>query len=158
MKKSTLLSLATAGAIVATSVGTFAAWDQMSIEKQGTVEISKPVTMTMDDLATFTASRQKGELNAENAPTYSQDVTFNVTNVPTEAEENYEIKVEAKVYDKGTSNVATNINAVATPAEGDATTVSGAHKYTVTVTPDENVTATEYDVKVTASIEAKVKQ
>ena len=37
MKKSTLLSFVTAGAIVATSVGTYAAWDTLEATVGGTV-------------------------------------------------------------------------------------------------------------------------
>lgn len=53
MKKSTLLSLATAGAIVATSVGTFAAWDQMSAVSSESITLNygTPVSTTVASVA-----------------------------------------------------------------------------------------------------------
>lgn len=49
MKKSTLLSLATAGAIVATSVGTFAAWDTLDAVSSNamTIRYGEPVVLSI---------------------------------------------------------------------------------------------------------------
>ena len=45
MKKSTLLSLLTAGAVIATSAGTFAAWDTTEATSSGELSFDSPVTI-----------------------------------------------------------------------------------------------------------------
>ena len=56
MKKSTLLSFVTAGAIVATSVGTYAAWDTLEATVGGTVNFGNPVTVSTDASAAYTTT------------------------------------------------------------------------------------------------------
>ena len=51
MKKTTILSLATAVAVVATSAGTYAAWDTVEVSKAASVTFSKPVEVALDDLS-----------------------------------------------------------------------------------------------------------
>lgn len=153
MKKSTLLSLATVGTIVATSIGTFAAWDTLSVAEKGNVTITAPVTMSMNALSTFTSSREAGVLDADVAPTYTQDVTFEVASLPTDAEGKYKLEVTPVVYNKGTTTIATGITAGADKASSDINDkIEGSHTYTVTVTPTDQASATEYDVEVTAKI------
>lgn len=64
MKKSTLLSLATAGAIVATSAFTFAAWDTLDVKQSVSLTYGKPVVVSMDAL-TVTDNKALGGLNGE---------------------------------------------------------------------------------------------
>ena len=156
MKKSTFLSLATAGAIVATSVGTFAAWDTMSATGKGSVRIDKPVTMTFEDFGELTKTREAGVLDENNAPSYTKDVQFAVSEVPSEAETKYNLVVTSKVYNKGTEIEATGISSEVSKAVSDEnTSINGDHTYKVTVTPDSNSISTEYDVEITAKIVEK---
>lgn len=55
MKKTTLLSLFTAGAIVATTAGTYAAWDATSVESGARLELTKGRTLAMENV-TFDSS------------------------------------------------------------------------------------------------------
>lgn len=145
MKKSTLLSFATAAAIVVTSAGTYAAWDTLDATKTATVTIDKPVVVTMEDMAEFDkATTELGSL-----PSYTQDVTFNVADFPTEAEATYELTVEA------TSNQSEKVTVSAEKAASDLNTkIDGTHTYTVTVTPKDGVDAggTQANVTVKAEI------
>lgn len=153
MKKSMLLSFVTAGAIIATSVGTYAAWDTLEISNVADVTIESPVTMSMPNFENFTTTRETGKLNGDSAPTYTQDVTFTVENVPDDAKQNYKLEVKPMVLVDGTETEATGIKAVAENKTPSDTSINGTHTYTVTVTPeDASVTAGTYDVKVTAKI------
>ena len=87
MKKSTLLSLLTAGAVIATSAGTFAAWDQTTATVTGELTIDKPVTVTVSALSL----ERDGGLS-QNAPTYKGEVTVEAKDLPaTVTGDNYEI-------------------------------------------------------------------
>lgn len=55
MKKSTLLSLLTAGAVIATSAGTFAAWDQTTATASSNVTINTRVKTEVATNLSFTA-------------------------------------------------------------------------------------------------------
>ena len=157
MKKSMLLSFVTAGAIIATSVGTYAAWDQMDVSKVGELTIDKPVTMAMADLASFASTREAGTLDSANAPSYTQDVSFTVNSMPTDAESKYELNVNAAVYKDGTTETVNGFNVEVNKATSDTNDkIEGSHTYTVKVTPTDNTLEDiNYDVKVTASIDTK---
>lgn len=73
MKKSTLLSLATAGAIVATSAFTFASWDQLDDSKTVNLSYADPVVVTVADLT------QLGDLGDTINGKSSVDITVPVT-------------------------------------------------------------------------------
>lgn len=82
MKKSTLLSFVTAGAIVATSVGTYAAWDTLEVKTEG-------VTMNYAEGVVVSVNAQPSELtgtlggiNGTNEATST--FTINVAGIPTE--------------------------------------------------------------------------
>lgn len=55
MKKSTILTFATAAAIVATSAGTFATWDTLSASQTVTLTYADPVVVSMKTLTAPTA-------------------------------------------------------------------------------------------------------
>lgn len=74
-KKSTLLSLATAAAIVATTFGTYAVWDTLTSETSQTVSIAKP-SVTVN--ATSTTLVENDSVGA-NTVDYSTTATFNIT-------------------------------------------------------------------------------
>lgn len=76
MKKSTLLSFATAGAIVVTSAGTYAAWDSLTDETTANITFRNPVTVTVNP--SYTLGETVSELGT--LPTAEGTVTFTVSN------------------------------------------------------------------------------
>lgn len=76
MKKSKLLSMLTAGAVVCTTFGTFAAWDTLEGTTSATITVAnKKVAVTVDAL-TFDA----GDDTAANQIVYKGTVGFDITN------------------------------------------------------------------------------
>ena len=73
MKKTTILSLATAVAVVATSAGTYAAWDTLEVFKAARVTFSKPVEVALDELS-FETTDALGSTRLA-----SDDITITVT-------------------------------------------------------------------------------
>ena len=76
MKKSTLLSFATAGAIVVTSAGTYAAWDTLTDDTTADITFRNPVTVTVNP--TYELTEASSALDT--LPTASGTVKFNVEN------------------------------------------------------------------------------
>lgn len=74
-KKSTLLSLATAAAIVATTFGTYAVWDTLGSETSQTVSIATP-SVTVN--ATSTTLVENDSVGADTVD-YSTTATFDIT-------------------------------------------------------------------------------
>lgn len=74
-KKSTLLSLATAAAIVATTFGTYAVWDQMDATAEGTAKIASPSVAVTAENITLTPNDVIGNNSIE----YTGTATFNIT-------------------------------------------------------------------------------
>ncbi|MCR0271452.1 hypothetical protein MKA31_05060 [[Clostridium] innocuum] len=159
MKKSTLLSLLTAGAVIATSAGTFAAWDQTKAEKTATLALDKPVEVS------FAASDL--ELNTTRSigtdPIYTGTTIVNVKDVPSGADASYEIKYDAKVYKSNdaskTALTGFTVTAEETPT---AASLTDPHTVSVTVTPGDDAAVkklatdgTELTVEVTAELASK---
>lgn len=136
MKKSTILTFATAAAIVATSAGTFAAWDQTSAETAAkTLTVGQPVVLSTGDLSNFTedSSRTLGV-----APTYTSQVTFNVQDDQKLAKK---LTLTPSLKDADDKPVDTTRAKVELSQSDDAA---------FTGTVDTNISATNtYDVKVT---------
>lgn len=155
MKKSTLLSLATAGAIVMTSVGTYALWDTTKVDTTGTLGFEAPVTLTATNL-TFDEQTTR-TLNVK--PVASSEVTFTVTDTKKRATE---LDLSAKVKNGGTDvtdKVEVTFEKDGTALANDKDTslaAGGANKYTVKVTPTDAATSTELsgnlDVTVTGEL------
>lgn len=76
MKKYKLLSLLTAIAIVITTTCTYAAWDSLSAETDGSVTFRNPVTVTVNQ--NYTLEQESAEL--DKTPTASGTVSFAVSN------------------------------------------------------------------------------
>lgn len=76
MKKSTILSLATAIAVVGTSTFTFAVWDETTASKTATLSVGSPVKITAD---TFENFKEDSSRTLGNNPVYTSDVTFNIS-------------------------------------------------------------------------------
>lgn len=158
MKKSTILTFATAAAVLATSAGTFAAWDQTSVSQTQNVTLAKPVTMTLSQ-ATLTTNKTVGA----DVPVYEGTGTLKITNLPkTATTSTHEITYTAKVYtDAQKTTEAKGVTATA-KEETPAATLDDDHTVTVTVTPEDNAeakelanNATELTVEVTANLTAK---
>lgn len=165
MKKSTLLSFATAAAIVVTSAGTYAAWDQTSASKAQTVTIRKGVTTSMEDLGTFSSTADDDVIADGTMPIYESTTTVNVADVPTAVKGQYELKIDAELYTDSTKTTKVE-NTVATikgeeTAESKtqtASNVNGEHTVNVTVTAVDETKATaaqNYYAEVTATLTKK---
>lgn len=161
MKKSTLLSLLTAGAVIATSAGTFAAWDKLSDVSTGKLSFDKPVTVTAEKMS-FTQSSRALKEN----PVATANATFNISNVPTDKIDG--IKLTATVL-SGETNVTDQVNItikknnVPVNASGlDDSVAAGENTYSVEVTPkadtevvsDSNL-LNELTVNVTGELQTK---
>ena len=134
MKKSTLLSFATAAAILATSAGTYAAWDQLDATSTGqSVTLRTPATVNIGtDLAVFTNTD-----TFEAAPSSTSTATFTLKDMPADTT-GYEFKATVEVMD-GSKNVTDKVNATATP---DSTAVADGNKVvTVNIAPADNTDA-----------------
>lgn len=155
MKKSTLLSLATAGAIVATSVGTFATWDTMNVSSTSTLTLDKPITMTMTS-AQLTTTREAGT-----DPVYTGTHELTVENLPTGVTaDTYKIVYEAKAYtDYNTKTEADGVTVSATE-NTPAATLDEKHEISVEVKPTDAAKqiandGTELTIEVTATLQKK---
>lgn len=161
MKKSTVLSLATAGAIVATSLGTFAAWDTTNATNTGTLKLGSPVNISSAATTYNDAERTLGQ-----DPSYSANVTFKVDDADHLVKELDVTKIA--VYEKDDTTKQTPVTdkftiTVAGAAGNSDVTTSGAtltdtsvgetNDYTVTLTPTAaELGGKEYVVDVEASI------
>lgn len=131
MKKSTLLSLATAGAIVATSAFTFAAWDQMDDTATATVTIRNPVTVTAPATVTFAATDNYGDTTKN--PEYSATAEFALLNVPATG---YKFKATTTVKNAGSEVPAADLT-VTTSVDNEAVTADGKKQVTVKIVPTD---------------------
>lgn len=152
LKKTTLLSLATAAAVITTSVGTFAAYDTLSANNTGSgamLDFGAPVTVEMNMDAGETNSRDLGE-----APSVTTTATVNVANEDGLGDKitlsfdlagtdgmslvettDYTLDVKANsAYVDGTSTVSSE---TANTTYKDTNVAAGEKKYDVTVTLTE---------------------
>lgn len=164
MKKSTLLSLLTAGAVIATSAGTFAAWDTTTATSTGTLTIDKPVTVTVSD---FTLTRDGGLSTGENLPTYKGEVKVKAEDLPASVTaDKYEITYNANAYlATDDTNKAPVEGITVTPNETTSVGLNQEHTVEVTVAVTNEAAAktlaensTQLKVDVTATLEAKPAQ
>lgn len=162
MKKSTLLSLATAGAIVATSVGTFAAWDTTTAKSTGMVNFGSPVTVTTSDMTTDLAIDGTRAVGTD--PVYkSEPVKFVISDV-TDVKA---MSIEAKVLDGSTEitdGVTTKIYKAdgLTEVTGDvvkADLVAGdiGNSYIVEITPTDGTKVELANKNLTVEVTATLK-
>lgn len=152
LKKTTLLSLATAAAVITTSVGTFAAYDTLSANNTGSgamLDFGAPVTVEMNMDAGEANSRDLGE-----APSVTTTATVNVANEDGLGDKitlsfdlagtdgmslvettDYTLDVKANsAYVDGTSTVSSE---TANTTYKDTNVAAGEKKYDVTVTLTE---------------------
>ena len=143
MKKTTILSLATAVAVVATSAGTYAAWDTLEVSKKASVTFSKPVEVALDELS-FKTTDALGSTRLA-----SDDITITVTDTENRADTltiKPEISGSGITIDDFTIELVDNtVSHNSEPLGGSASTGftdmdfdhSGANTYTVKVIPKE---------------------
>ena len=162
MKKSTLLSLLTAGAVIATSAGTFAAWDTTTATSTGTLTIDKPVTVTVSALNL----ERDGGLG-QSTPVYIGEVNVKAEDLPASVTaDKYEITYEAKAYlATDETNKAPVEGITVTPNETTSVGLNQEHTVEVTVAVTDEAAAktlaqnsTQLKVDVTAKLEAKPAQ
>lgn len=81
LKKTTLLSLATAAAVVATSAGTYAAWDTIEAKTTAaSVTFRKPVTVEVGETLSMNAADTNSQLGDTPISYSASDVAFTVVN------------------------------------------------------------------------------
>ncbi|WP_317317876.1 hypothetical protein [Longibaculum muris] len=141
MKKSTILSLATAIAVVGTSAFTFAAWDQLDATQNATLTYRKPVKLT----ETITQPTEgQYELGTE-APATTVEVSFEIENTDSKATK---LELTPTLNDSAGTNLDSKVNIAIQDMEGNAIsdntdTVTGSEtkNYKVVITP----TAASYE-------------
>ena len=160
MKKSTQLSLLTAGAVIATSAGTFAAWDN-------TKDTASFAAVTMDQInVTATVKTEmKATKTVGAAPTATGTFTVNAANISEADLGNSKMLFAPTVKEGDTVIDSENYDLVITDngtavTNGDAD-LAATNEYTVTVTPKETDAAKtamankEITVSIDATLEAK---
>lgn len=158
MKKSTILSIATVGAIAATSVGTFALWDKMEDKSTGTLTVEdKQVTVSATAMPTFNGTSTLGATEA----TYTSTASFNLTDTQSQINS---LKLTPVLKDAQGSSVTSGatvtlkqtddatFNTTKTAGEvTDSTVSTGTNAYDVEVTvTDESLAGKTLTVEVTA--------
>lgn len=136
-KKTTLLSLATAAAVVVTSAGTFAVYDKTTATAGTTaVTLRKPVTVETSD---FVMNSDQGTLDAY--PSASGEVTFTI-----EDEADLAKQMDLEITVKGDSGLSTSdFNFEVTQSGGGSVSGSGT-----------SFTDTDIDASNTYTIKATV--
>lgn len=160
MKKSKLLSVLTAGAVIATTAGTYAVWDKLNAETTAqAVEFRNPVTVAIDtDL-----SVKKDNTGLGQTPTATGTASFTVDN-----EDGLAKKLVLKPVIESEHGITTNDfdfsvfdgdSSSGTPIIGDA--VGGfadnsleSLNYTIQITPKnaDNIKGKNVKLKLTAEL------
>lgn len=96
MKKSTLLSLATAGAIVATSVGTFAAWDVTQVTTE-TKSLTLGKAVVVQATSGNLTKDVKNNLNNDEGESINGDITVDLSSVDTPLQTNRSLEITPNV-------------------------------------------------------------
>lgn len=157
MKKSKLLSIATAAAIVATTFGTYAVWDTMEGTAKADLTLRKPVAVTAATPDAFNLSNDSVGVD----PEYTSNVTFKVANAD-KVSTGYNIRLTTEVKN-GEDKVTDNFTVTYSGNEGLSgdvdSSVTAENQYTVTITPKDDdatkalATDTPLKVNVTAKLE-----
>nr|WP_317401047.1 hypothetical protein [uncultured Gemmiger sp.] len=149
MKKTTLLSLATAAAVITTSVGTFAAFDKTSANNTGNgaaLTFKNPITVELNVDAATVSERSLNE-----APSVTTTATVEVAN-----EDNL-AKSIALSFDLGGDDGSTlkagtdyTLNVAANSAYSDGSSTISSSENNINFTDSNATTGTKtYDVTVT---------
>lgn len=145
MKKTTLLSFATAAAIVVTSTGTFAVWDTMSSDATNTLTVTSPkITVNAGTLATFTSGN---DVAGADSIEYTSSATFKV-----DGKDNISKVIPTVVVTD--DNDAAVSGATATIVNPDAALAETMTYNVKVVVTDKSLAGKELKVKVTATAQA----
>lgn len=169
MKKSTLLSLLTAGAVIATSAGTFAAWDSTTASiASNEISFRKGVSTTIAPINLTSENENKLE-----KPVYTANPTITVNDVPSGVDlSNYQVTLKAYAFDtKDNADAAVASNAPESFSTGKLDTVtvvindetmdfpsdSNSVQPTITVTPNDslNTGTNKASIVVVATLQEK---
>ena len=157
MKKSRLLSLLTAAAVIVTTAGTYAVWDTLTASTTESITFRNPVTVQVNPEYTLTETTASLGVG----PSASGDVTFTVSDTNSLAKQ---LKIVPSVSG-GTASTSdfdftiTDKNNLSAPLSGDASsgfvdTTLDSTVYTVTVTPKNNsVAGQNVSITLTATLE-----
>lgn len=145
MKKSTILSLATAIAVVGTSAFTFAVWDETTASETATLTVGSPVKITADTFENFTedSSRTSG-----NDPVYTSNVTFNIAGNDAGKAKTLTLTPTVKDGDKALTDAQVDVTLEQTESDSGLinlvdSKIEDSNTYTVKVTVKDNTLATK---------------
>lgn len=162
MKKSTLLSLLTTAAIITTTAGTYAAWDQLSDKATSKVKFNKPVTIkSNNNLNLEVTPRSLGET----VPSATSSVSFTIANednladtltiTPTFLTKDTKKEIDREKFEIVIHDNDSNLDLTGNRNIFTDDTLASAN-YTITIKPkyDEvsTVAGQEFDVELTASL------
>lgn len=162
MKKSTLLTVASVGAVALTSAMTFAAWDNLTATATSNEVTFKQINVTKKTNVelSLTATNNDG-LSSDYVPSATGDVTFDVAGLDLFDGTKMTFKATA---DKGGTNVTANcdikiyetVDGSQTEVTGGDVSVGASNAYTVVVTPKTGVddVAALADKPITVTVEA----
>lgn len=158
--KKKLLGFMTAGAIVVTMAGSYAAWDQLDTSSSKTLTWSKPVITDLT-MAEFQETKVWNDL-----PSYSSDITYNVSDLP-EGTDLAAVQAQfTAVVKDGETALSTDDYSVTIKKGGSDLAannidenLSATNSYSVTVTPKDTEKARELATAskaLTVTVEGKL--
>lgn len=165
MKKSTLLSLLTAGAVIATSAGTFAAWDTLTAEADGGSIKFDRINVTASTTSPLALVDDGNVLHAAESQVASAEIKVDLSTVPEALTTGNKVKLvfaptvtdsSSAVVDASKYKIEILDSDGTTPLKDstDTTLTSTSNNYTVKVTPlDTTLGGETLKVKVIATLE-----
>lgn len=158
MKKTTVLSVLTAGMIVVSSVATYALWDIVTVEsRSNTVTMRNPVTVS-DSTSEQNISASADTLNPSSV-TASGTVKFNVENEDSVAKNlTLQESVEASEKLEETTDYTIEFSGDGVAGKTDSSVTHGTEEYNYTITFKESgleklkTNSNTCTVKVTATL------
>lgn len=146
MKKKTLLTLVATGALIATTAGSYAAWDNYT----ATLTSTNTINFTNVDV-TATKALDLAESTENGMPVYTGTVEINVAGVSTDELANQKITLTPTAK-AGEEDLLANLqvtfeqtgdNVTTTDNVGSDTTLADTNSYTVKITPKDEESATK---------------
>lgn len=157
ISKKSLLSLLTVSAIVVTMAGSYAVWDQLSSKATAKLALDKPVIATMSMSSDFAAS---GDRTLGQERSYTNTATFTADNIDGQS---VKATITAKVVNKDdpTDTCGSNFDVTiakdgTTLTDGVDTSVAATNNYTITVTPNNNISAADRQILANKNLEVEV--
>lgn len=165
MKKSTLLTVASVGAVALTSAMTFAAWDNLTAESTSDAVTLRKINVAEETKLALTANDVNSDLSSSFMPTASGNVKFKVENLDstiTDSKLTFNTEVKGAEDKDVTNNCNVKIYQTDDSAKNDIATsgdnsVEATNEYTVVVTPNNDADGwaladTPLTVTVTATL------